>query len=70
MNTVSGVIYEGEYTALLTFLEDTTRIVILNQSTGEIIYNKDYSGGYIGALDFGEAFEEAEWLIRKAIVRK
>ena len=65
MNTVSGVIYEGEYTALLTFLEDTTRIVILNQSTGEIIHNKDYSG----ALDFGEAFEEAEWLIHTAIIK-
>ena len=65
MNTVSGVIYEGEYTAILTFLEGTTRIVILNQSTGEIIHNKDY-GEYAG-LDFGEAFEEAEWLIRSAI---
>lgn len=65
MNTVSGVIYEGEYTALITFLEDTTRIVILNQSTGEIIHNKDYSAG----LDFGEAFEEAEWLMRIAIIK-
>ena len=65
MNTVSGVIYEGEYTALLTFPEDTTRIIILNQSTGEIIHNKDYSD----RLDFGEAFEEAEWLMRIAIIK-